>query len=191
MDPMSSAESETCLLDVARRSIEHGVTAGEPIRLDVNDYPEPLRIPRATFVTLHRQGELRGCMGALEASRPLVSDVAHNAHAAAFRDPRFAALTEAELADLEIHLSILSPLEPLPVANEPDLLRQLRPGIDGLVVRDRTHQGTFLPSVWESLNEPAEFVRQLKHKAGLPQDAWSDDWEVLRYTVDSIPRDAQ
>lgn len=128
-------------------------------------------------------------MGALEASRPLVSDVAHNAHAAAFRDPRFPPLPEAELAQLEIHLSILSPLEPLPVVDESDLLRQLRPGIDGLVLRDRSHQGTFLPSVWESLTEPAEFVRQLKHKAGLPAHDWSDDWEVLRYTVESIPRD--
>jgi len=88
-------------------------------------------------------------------------------------------------------LSILSPLEPLPVADESDLLRQLRPGIDGLVRRDRSHRGTFLPSVWESLCEPAEFVRQLKHKAGLPQDGWSDDWEVLRYSVESIPREGE
>jgi AmmeMemoRadiSam system protein A len=186
---MSSREPS--LLEVARRSIEHGVATGDLLRLDVNDYPESLRKPRATFVTLHHEGELRGCMGALEASRPLVSDVAHNAHAAAFRDPRFPPLPEAELRDLEIHLSILSPLERLAVADESDLLRQLRPGIDGLVLRNQTHHGTFLPSVWEGLAEPAEFVRQLKRKAGLPQDDWSDDWEVLRYTVESIPRDAK
>lgn len=189
MDPMSSPEHP--LLEIARRSIEHGVATRDLLRLDVKDFPAPLRERRATFVTLHRDGELRGCMGALEASRPLVSDVAHNAHAAAFRDPRFAPASAAELIDLEIHVSILSPLEPLPVADESDLLRQLRPGIDGLVLRDSTHGGTFLPSVWESLTEPAEFVRQLKRKAGLPPDSWSGDWEVLRYTVDSIPHDAK
>jgi AmmeMemoRadiSam system protein A len=159
------------------------------LQTDVSDFPAPLREPRATFVTLHRNGELRGCMGTLDVSRPLVSDIAHNAHAAAFRDPRFPSLPEAELDGLEIHLSILSPLELLPVANESDLLRKLRPGIDGLVLRDQTHRGTFLPSVWESLREPTEFVRHLKQKAGLPQDGWSEDWEVLRYSVEAIPRD--
>jgi len=175
------------LLDVARRSIECGVRTGAALRVDPEDYPEPLRRIRATFVTLHLDGQLRGCIGALEARRPLVEDVAHNAFAAAHSDPRFAPLTEAELAGLEIHLSILSPLEPIAVADESELLRRLRPGVDGLVLRDRTHQGTFLPSVWESLPDPREFVRQLKRKAGLPVDAWSDDWQVLRYRVESIP----
>lgn len=186
MSSREVASREQSLLEVARRSISRGVATGDPLRLDVDDYPELLRKPRATFVTLQRDGKLRGCMGSLEASRPLVADIAHNAHAAAFRDPRFPPLTDAELADLEIHLSILSPLEPLPVADERDLLRKVRPGIDGLVLRDRTHRGTFLPSVWESLAEPSEFVRELKRKAGLPTDTWSDDWEVFRYTVESI-----
>ena len=182
---MSSRESsrESSLLDVARRSIEYGVATGEMLQTDVNDFPAPLRELRATFVTLHRDGELRGCMGTLDACRPLVSDIAHNAHAAAFRDPRFPPLPKAELDDLEIHLSILSPLEPLPVANESDLLRKLRPGIDGLVLRDQTHRGTFLPSVWESLREPAEFVRHLKDKAGLPTVDWSETWEMILTSV--------
>ena len=186
---LRKSSRESSLLDVARRSIEYGVATGEMLQTDVGDFPAPLRELRATFVTLHRDAKLRGCMGTLDAYRPLVSDIAHNAHAAAFRDPRFPPLPEAELDDLEIHLSILSPLEPLPVADESDLLRKLRPGIDGLVLRDQTHRGTFLPSVWESLREPAEFVRHLKQKAGLPADDWSETWEILRYTVESIPRD--
>jgi len=196
MDRMSSAEASeldpigATLVDVARRSIEHGVATGEPLRVDPNEYAEPLRRPRATFVTLKRNGELRGCMGALEASRPLVSDVAHNAHAAAFFDPRFAPMTAEELPGLEIHLSILSPLEPMVVADESDLLDQLRPGFDGLVLRDAHHRGTFLPSVWESLPDPVDFVRHLKVKAGFAPDDWSAGWEFFRYTVESIPRGA-
>ena len=96
-------------------------------------------------------------------------------------------MTAAELDGLEIHISVLSPLEPLLAPDEASLLAQIRPGIDGLVLRDGLRQGTFLPAVWESLPDPTKFLRALKGKAGLPEDAWSADWEVLRYTVESIP----
>ena len=175
------------LLDVARRSIESGVRTGKPLSVDPGYFPPKLQEQRATFVTLRRADALRGCVGALTASRPLVSDVAHSAFAAAFRDARFPALEATELDDLEIHISVLSALEPLPVRDEADLLDQIRPGVDGLVLRDGAHQGTFLPAVWENIPDPSDFLRELKRKAGLPVDSWSERWEVLRYTAESIP----
>ena len=175
------------LLDVARRSIESGVRTGAPINVEPGDFSPELRELRATFVTLRRADKLRGCVGALVASRPLVVDVAHSAFAAAFRDSRFLALGAAELDDLEIHISVLSALEPLPVRDEADLLGQIHPGVDGLVLRDGAHQGTFLPDVWQNLPEPSNFLRELKRKAGLPVDSWSESWEVLRFAAESIP----
>ena len=180
------APARIALLDVAQRSIASGVQTGEPLRVDPDDYPPELREQRATFVTLRRAGELRGCVGALVASRPLVADVAHSAFSAAFRDARFPALDVDELDDLEIHIAVLSALEPLLVRDEADLLDQLRPGVDGLVLREGAQQGTFLPAVWKNLPDPSDFLRELKHKAGLPLEGWSDSWEVLRYTVESI-----
>ncbi|MFB3118004.1 MAG: AmmeMemoRadiSam system protein A [Myxococcota bacterium] len=175
------------LLDVARQSIESGLRTGQPLVIDPDAYPPELREQRATFVTLRRAGELRGCLGGLVASRPLVGDVAHSAFKAAFRDSRFPPIEAEELATLEIHLSILSPLEPLSAPDEEALLNAIRPGVDGLVVRDRARQGTFLPAVWESFPEPSAFWYELKRKAGLPVDSWSSRWEIFRYTVESVP----
>ncbi|MBW2493520.1 MAG: AmmeMemoRadiSam system protein A [Deltaproteobacteria bacterium] len=175
------------LLDVARRSIESGLRTGQPLAVDPDAFPPELGQLRATFVTLRRDGELRGCVGGLVACRPLVADVAHSAYGAAFRDSRFPALEARELDRIEIHISILGPLEPVSAPDEKALLAAIRPGIDGLVVRDGARQGTFLPAVWESLPEPAEFWRELKRKAGIPLDAWSSRWEIFRYTVESLP----
>lgn len=174
------------LLKIAARSIAHGLEHGAPLKVDPADYPEPLRTLRATFVTLEMAGNLRGCIGVLEACRPLVNDVAHNAFAAAFEDPRFPRLRPAELARLDLHISILSPAEPLSCVSEADLLRQIRPGIDGLILQDRGHRGTFLPSVWEQLPNPVDFLEHLKRKAGLPGGYWSDSLRVLRYTSESF-----
>jgi AmmeMemoRadiSam system protein A len=185
--PQRSNAGKLLLLDVARQSIECGLRTGEPCVIDPNAYPAEIREQRASFVTLRRLGELRGCLGALEVRRPLVSDVAHSAFGAAFRDYRFPPVESSELEDLEIHISILSALELLSASDEDALLDRVRPGIDGLVVRAGTRQGTFLPSVWESLPEPAAFWRELKRKAGLPADAWSSRWEIFRYTVESLP----
>jgi AmmeMemoRadiSam system protein A len=142
-----------------------------------------LRAPGATFVTLMREGKLRGCIGTLEARRPLAEDVAENAVSAAFSDPRFTPLTRDELGDTEIEVSLLSAAEPLPVDDEAAVLAQLRPGIDGVIFEYGRHRSTFLPQVWEQLAEPAEFMAQLKYKAGLPPDFWSDDVKLARYTV--------
>jgi len=174
------------LLNVARDSIREGLDHGTPLKLIEADYPPVLQAQRASFVTLNLHGELRGCIGHLEAVEPLVQDVADNAFSAAFKDPRFPALREAELADLEIHISVLTPAEPMAFSSEADLLRQLRPGLDGLILEDGWARGTFLPSVWESLPEPREFLAHLKRKAGLPMNHWSAKLRVYRYTTESF-----
>lgn len=174
------------LLDLARASIRHGLAEHRPLAIEPLDYPPALREPRAVFVTLNREGQLRGCIGHLQACQPLAQDVAENAYAAAFRDPRFPPLGADELADLEVHISVLSPPEPLAVASQAELLARVRPGVDGLILEDDGHRGTFLPAVWESLPRPADFLRHLKVKAGLPPDYWSDALRVSRYTAEAF-----
>lgn len=169
------------LLELARASIEHGLNTGKPLVPDPARFPQELRAKRATFVTLERNHELRGCIGMLEAVRPLVEDVAENAFSAAFKDPRFPPLEASELAGLEMHISILSPAEALLFDSEQSLIDQLRPGEDGLILEEGFRRGTFLPSVWESLPEPRQFLRHLKQKAGLPPTYWSDTVKVSRY----------
>lgn len=173
------------LLELARRSIEYGLRHGHPLKHHESDVD--LQQPGACFVTLNIDGELRGCIGSLQAHRPLADDVVENAFSAAFRDPRFPPVSTRELPALDIHISILSPTEPLHFSSEQDLLRQLRPGIDGLVLQDGHHRGTFLPQVWETLPTPEAFLSQLKRKAGLPVHHWSPTLRVERYTVESIP----
>jgi AmmeMemoRadiSam system protein A len=175
------------LLDVARASIEHGIRHGRALRVDPAAYPEALREVRATFVTLHREGRLRGCVGTLEASQPLVADVAESAWGAAFRDPRFEGVRPGELAGLEISISVLGALEPLRAASEAELVARLRPGVDGLVLREGPRRGTLLPAVWQHVPDARDFVREVKRKAGLPEDHWSVALEVFRYEVESIP----
>lgn len=179
-----SRQDRAALLDVARRSIRRGLERGEALRVDPEDYPETLRPARATFVTLELDGQLRGCIGALVAHQPLVSDVAEHAHAAAFDDPRFPPMTEREFPRLELFISVLSPSELLRFDSEDSLLEQLRPGVDGLILQFRNYRATFLPAVWDSLSDPYVFWSQLKQKAGLPLDFWSPELRAERYTTE-------
>ncbi len=142
-----------------------------------------LNEPGASFVTLTRQGELRGCIGTLEAHRPLGLDVRENAVAAAFRDPRFMPLTRVEFDEIRVEVSVLSPSEVLVVASEEHALATLRPNVDGVVFEYRHYRSTFLPQVWAQLPEPAEFMAHLKRKAGLPMDFWAEEVRLSRYTV--------
>jgi len=142
-----------------------------------------LNQPGATFVTLTHEGKLRGCIGTLVAERPLHEDVAQNARAAAFRDPRFPPVTLQEFTRLGIEVSLLSPLEPVVFSSEMHLLSLLRPGVDGLLIEHGRLRGTFLPQVWEQLPEPHSFLEQLKRKAGLPAGFWAPEIRVSRYTV--------
>jgi uncharacterized protein len=184
--PRFGPRERATLLDLARRSIAQGLDLGRPLAVDLAAYVPPLTDPLAAFVTLHRAGQLRGCIGHLEAIQPLVCDVADNAFAAAFQDPRFPRLARPELAGLEVHISVLSPSEPMTFVSEADLLAQIRPGLDGLILSEGGARGTFLPSVWESLPRPRDFLNHLKRKAGLPADHWSDGLRVERYTTESF-----
>jgi AmmeMemoRadiSam system protein A len=181
-----SDEARRTLIGIARASIRHGLEHGKALIPDMEDYDDELQVVRACFVTLNRFGMLRGCIGHLEAIMPLVKDVAENAYSAAFRDPRFPPLTRDEYTDLELHISVLTPPEPLAVDSESDLLARMRPGIDGLILEDGYARGTFLPSVWESLPEPSDFLRHLKRKAGLADHHWSDTLKVYRYETESF-----
>ena len=183
-DNALSAADRATLLDVARASIQHGLRHRQALAVNPDDYPETLRPLRATFVTLETGGQLRGCIGALVAYLPLVQDVAVHAYAAAFEDPRFPELRPDELPKLEIFISVLSPPEPMRFSSEEDLLAQVRPGVDGLILQLHQYRATFLPAVWESLPDPDLFLTQLKHKAGLPLDFWSPELRVERYTTE-------
>lgn len=149
-----------------------------------HDLPDWLREPGASFVTLTQQGELRGCIGSLEPRRPLGEDVHENAIAAALHDPRFTPLTVQELSRTRIEVSLLSRPADMPFDSEQDVLDRLRPGVDGVVLQYGRARGTFLPQVWESLPQPADFLAHLKRKAGLPADFWHEQIRLSRYTVD-------
>lgn len=175
------------LVEVARHSIAYGLSEGKPAVINLPDYTSHLVRTRACFVTLYLNGQLRGCIGSLEARRPLVGDVARNAFAAAFRDPRFKPLNTTEFDDVEIHIAVLSAAVELQFASETELLSQLEPGRDGLILEDQGRRGTFLPSVWENLQTPEQFWKELKRKAGLPCEHWSDTLRVYRYTTQVFP----
>lgn len=171
---------------IAEASIRHGFETGRPLRVDLSVEPEKLREHRASFVTLQERGQLRGCIGALEAYQPLAQDVADHAFAAAFQDPRFPPLRPEELDALDIKISVLSPPEPLPAADTASLLRELRPGVDGLILHDGQYKATFLPSVWEQLPDARDFIAALKRKAGLPPDYESPTMRAWRYTTEEF-----
>ena len=181
-----SREAQQTLLDVALGSIKMGIATGRPLVLDPREFGPLHCQPRATFVTLRISGELRGCVGTLEAVRPLVSDVAYNAYSAAFSDPRFPPLRPDELSPLDIHISILSRPEPVEFVDEADLLDKIRVGVDGLILEEGTRRGTLLPSLWEMISDPSEFLVHLKGKAGLAADYWSETIQVQRYTAESF-----
>lgn len=147
-------------------------------------HEEWLRERAATFVTLRIAGELRGCIGTIEAHRALGDDVAHNAHAAAYRDARFPPLDRGERAGLQVEVSILSPRLPLPVASEDEALARLRPGVDGVVLEFQEFRATFLPQVWDNLPDPFAFLVELRRKARLPARFWHPELKLSRYTVE-------
>lgn len=168
------------LLPLARATIARQLG----LRLTAREDAPFLQKPGASFVTLKRHGELRGCIGSLEAHRALLDDVKHNARSAAFLDPRFRPVSLREFDEIRVEVSLLSVATPMAFRDESDLLVQLRPQVDGLILEHGGHRGTFLPQVWESLPTPQEFFTHLKNKAGLPMDFWSDDLQVSRYTVE-------
>lgn len=180
------------LLSIARGSIREGLASGRAMAVGLDDLSPRLRERGASFVTIRLPGgQLRGCIGSLEAYRALAVDVAQNAHASAFRDPRFGPLRGEEEAGLRLHLSVLTPALPLPADGLDDLLAKLRPGEDGLIVEEggeaepgrwgRRCRATFLPAVWQTLADPRKFVDHLWMKADLPVGHWSPSLRLWRY----------
>jgi uncharacterized protein len=184
--PSLDPEHRAALRRVAWESIRHGLEHGRAVEVRPEECAPPLREPGAAFVTLELGGALRGCVGSLEPRRPLVSDVARNAFAAAFQDFRFQPLEAADFPLLDLHVSILTPLVPLDVESRQELFQLLRPGVDGLLLEDPPYRSTFLPQVWDSLKDPEEFLRELLLKAGLPEDHWSPTLRFQRYRVEEI-----
>jgi hypothetical protein len=170
------------LLELARIALEIGFDTGRPAQIRPGAaLPDLLRAPGAAFITLRRNHWLRGCIGSALARRPLAVDVVEHAFNAAFRDSRFPPLQLAELAELEISVSVLTPPSPMRIADEHDLLAQLRPHIDGLIIGDAARGGLFLPSVWEELGDPRQFLAALKAKAGLGADHFSPTFTAQRF----------
>ena len=169
------------LLRVARGRLE------EAVESKIFEAPDAawLEAEGACFVTLRMSGRLRGCIGSIRSYRSLGEDLAANTRAAALGDPRFEPVVSHELGEIEIEVSVLSPMELLDVGTEAELLEVLRPGVDGLVIEHGSHRATFLPAVWREIEDKAEFVRRLKQKAGLNDDFWSPELSVWRYTTAS------
>ena len=188
---MYSREEKEQLLEIAKYSIRYGLSNGRAPEIILTNLSAPLREKRASFVTLKIKSMLRGCIGSLTAIQPLALDVANNAFSAAFEDNRFPPLTQKEFPDLKIHISILNPAERLKFADEKELIEQIRPGIDGIILKDKTKRATFLPSVWEGLPDPNEFIEKLKIKAGLTATHFSETMEVYRYTAESIQEEKE
>ena len=171
------------LLQLARNAIaeQFGQTK-QPAKQSIPQ-ADWLQEPGATFVTLTLHGQLRGCIGSLEAHRTLAEDVCRNAVAAAMHDPRFSPLTAEEFAEVTVEVSLLTPAQPMQFRDELDALTQLRPNVDGVIFEYNGYRSTFLPQVWENLAQPRQFLAMLKRKAGLPDDFWAEDIKLSRYTV--------
>ncbi len=179
------------LLALARRAVERAAH-GQPLAADVPaSLSAWLRSPLASFVTLTSGGALRGCIGGLYATDPLVEDVQLHAYAAAREDPRFPPVRPEELAALQIEVSVLSAPQPLAYQDPDDLLRRLRPGVDGVIVQSGWKRATFLPQVWEKVPAPEVFLELLCEKAALAPDAWrTGRIEILTYQVEQFEESA-
>lgn len=168
---LSSSDARQFLLRLAREAVELAAREHKHIRLPADLAPE-LKHKKGAFVTLNKQGDLRGCIGNIYPDLPLAEAVASNAYRAALNDPRFPPVAPEELAEIEIEVSVLSVPEPLDFSLPAELLEKLQPHRDGVVLQIGTHRSTFLPQVWEKLPNPEEFLNHLSAKAGLPSDAW-------------------
>jgi Uncharacterized conserved protein len=179
------AHGET-LLQVAAASIRHGLTANASLPVTAAEYPEPLRQDGASFVTLTHRGALRGCVGSSLAHRPLVSDVAANAFAAAFHDSRFPTLVLEDLDGLALSVTLLSDAVPIHFVDEADLLAMLRPGTDGLIIASDGKRALFLPQVWAAIPDPRDFLQHLKQKAGIRSEQRREEFSAERFEAVSI-----
>jgi len=187
VDDQLTPEEKQTLIKLARQALEHGVRRQPLPPLDPAALTPGLRAEGASFVTLTAGGQLRGCIGALEPYQPLAEDVREHAVAAALEDYRFPQVQEGELADIHIEVSRLTVPVPLEYSGHEDLLAKLRPGVDGVVLRDGFRRATFLPQVWEKVTDKEDFLDQLCYKMGAAPDTWrKKHLDVLIYQVEEF-----
>lgn len=186
-----SPEQRQILLQLARQAVERAAAGQAGPDVDLRSLPEALCARRAAFVTLTLRGDLRGCIGALQATMPLAQDVVEHARAAATEDFRFYPVRPDESTALEIEISVLSEPVPLAYTHSDELLTLLRPGVDGVILVSGLHRATFLPQVWQKVPSPALFLDMLCEKAGLPRRAWRTGHpDILTYQVESFHESA-
>lgn len=184
--PLTDTEKQT-LLRIAREAIENAVKGKSASPIDSTSLTQALREQGSSFVTLTIQGELRGCIGALEAYQPLVEDVREHAIAAALNDPRFPPLTQLELSRILIEVSRLTSPQELEYSDADDLLKKIRPHVDGVILKHGHRRATFLPQVWEKIPDPVEFLEQLCYKMGISPNFWREaKLKVLTYQVEEF-----
>ncbi len=184
--PRIEASHRRVILDVAAGTVLDALATGRMRLPDHRAFAPELRAPAATFVTLERDGDLLGCIGTMEPVRPLVVDVAYNAVAAAFTDPRVPPITNDDFVQMSIKVSVLSDREPLNPANYDELVDAVRPGVDGLLLEAGPHRATLLPSVWPKVRDVDEFLTVVWQKAGLAPGTWPRGTRVSRYTTDEF-----
>jgi hypothetical protein len=185
-NPLTNAEKQT-LVRLAREAMEYGVVGRSLPPLDRSLLTANLIEHGASFVTLTISTELRGCIGALEAFQPLVEDVREHAIAAALEDPRFPPVDQSELSSIKLEISRLTAPHPLEYSSSDDLLKKLRPHVDGVILKDGSRRATFLPQVWEKIPGPAEFLGHLCQKMGAHANAWrTTSMQVLVYQVEEF-----
>ena len=196
MEPSPSADrllrdaDAALLLDLAEDAIVDGLS-GRPLAApDPTTLPPALQEPRGVFVTLRVAGQLNGCIGSIHGSDPLGQAVGRCARSAAFDDPRLPPLRHADRPSLTIEISLLSPLAPVPAGSRQELLDQLRPGTDGLLIAAGRRKGVFLPAVWDQLPEPEAFLDHLQLKAGIPIGTWPPGMQAWRFTAEKLKRPA-
>jgi len=182
-----SEEERNILLSVAREAITAAVARRSLPALQIEKQPQILQADGATFITLTKNGHLRGCIGTMEPYQPLIADVQEHAVAAALSDYRFPKVTQDELGQIRIEVSRLTPLKRLPYKETEELVKALRIGVDGVLIRNEGRQATFLPQVWEQLPQPDQFLSQLCLKMGAPADLWkTQPMEVFTYQVEKF-----
>lgn len=185
-EKLSDTEKEI-LLKIARQSIQAAVYSLPMPDLEIENLPEKLREFGVVFVTLTEQGKLRGCIGALEAYQPLAKDVQEHAVSAATSDFRFHPVVQGELENISIEISRLTTPQALDYENPEDLIGQLRPGTDGVILKDGHRRATFLPQVWDKVPHPRDFLGHLCQKMGAPPDLWEyKHLDVLIYQVEEF-----
>lgn len=185
-----SAEDRSVLLKIARQAIQSQLNREETPEIELENYSSSLQKPGASFVTLTKQGLLRGCVGSIEATQALVIDVRDRAVRAAFHDYRFPNITQSELSAVRIEISRLTPPRPLTYDSPDELPRLLRPGIDGVILSFQSRRATFLPQVWIQLTTPEVFLGRLCIKMGLEDSFWkTSKMQVKIYQAEKFQED--